>query len=249
MVLSVLADNSILSWGEFARTISVEVPGYANRLLFIEAKSARPAGQEWLRTQIEALPTIAYLARREKLQLYSYFELTVENWRGARFPSLQAGNVFEGIKIAEVNAPIIRSRFAQTDMNEFYGEESQRRFCEWLLDNGEELLKKSGILERLTTLEIDGLKSLGRYREICHSLSKKQYVDAWHLWTGELNGIANCLTTDAKLVNALSTNKRLSLRCRPIYPEDLLLEMGIADRQPLPYQYGRRYYLNGVPYD
>jgi hypothetical protein len=246
MTPTVLVDNSILSHGEFATPISVELPGFGNRLALLKAKAAQP---KWLRSQIETLPTIARLAREEGLELYSYSELQFEHFRGASFPGNVIGNVFGRVFLKNIDAPIQRSLFEQTEMKQFVGNEFQASFCAWLMKVGPELLKKPKLLERLTESQISALKGLGRYREICRSLSSVQYVDAMHLWTGELNNIEYFLTTDGKLVRALSNNKRLTLTCKPIYPEDLLLELGIKDREPLPFQYGRRYYISGVPYD
>jgi hypothetical protein len=249
MTRSVLIDNSVLSLGEFAETISVELPGYGNRLALIQAKPILPPNQMWKRTQVEALPTIARIARQNVLAFYSYFELLAEDWRGHSFPAKIVGNVLRDAVITEVPAPVGRSLFVQSSMEQFVGKESQIQFCKWLIANGAGLLKKSKALERLTEPQIAALKNIGRYREICHSLSPVQYVDALHLWTGELNGIEYFLSTDATFVRALSANRRLVLLCKPIYPEDLLVELDVKDREPLPFEYGRRYRLNGVPYD
>jgi hypothetical protein len=246
MPRSVLIDNSILSHGEFAKPISVELPGFGNRLALIEAKAEK---DEWLRTHIEALPTIAHLARNNAIELYSYIELHLEHMRGARFPGNALGNVFGKISIASVAPPIDRSLFIQTEIAEFISNKSQTEFCEWLIEVGSELLMMPKLLERLREPQRAALKNLQRYREICHSLSAVQYIDAWHVWTGELNGIESFLTTDKKFVNALSSNKKLVLTCTPIYPEDLLVELGVPDREPIPFQYGRRYYISGAPYD
>jgi hypothetical protein len=247
---SVLIDNSILSYGKFARPITVPVPGFGNRLALIEALRRRPDDQAWLREQIEALPTIAKAARDPNLlQLCSYFELEMEDWRGGNFPEMVAGNVFHGIPIEQVNHSIKRSLFVGTSGVEIASVDAQLKFCQWLLANGTDLLEKPGSHERLGTVQIDILRQLDRYREICKSLAPKHYVDALHLWTGELNSLQYFLTTDATFVRALQNNKRLKLICSPIFPDDLVSELGITDREPMPYAYGRRYQLNGTPYE
>ncbi|SNT53142.1 hypothetical protein SAMN05216374_4626 [Tardiphaga sp. OK246] len=248
MVQSTLIDNSILSHGKFGYPISIALPNWGNRLALIQAKPALPPDQHWLRTQIEALPTIARLAREKTLALHSYFELEMEEWRGGNFPALILGDVFSNVEIARVSAPLDRS-FFQTDMKDFVGADAQIQFCQFLLNDSSKILKAPKILARLTASQISNLKEAKRYREICRSLSPKQYVDALHVWTGELNGIETFLTTDATLVRALSSNKKLLLRCKPIFPEALLVEMGIANREPLPFEYGRRYSLNGLPHE
>ncbi len=249
MVRSTLIDNSILSHGKFCSPISIALPNWGNRLALIQAKPALPSNQSWLRTQIEALPTIARLAREKRLALHSYFELEMEEWRGGNFPALILGDAFSNVEIARVPPPLDRSLFFQTNMQAFVGADAQIQFCQFLLNDSPKILKSPKILARLTASQISNLKEVKRYRDICHSLSPKQYVDALHLWTGELNDIETFLTTDATLVRSLSSNKKLSLRCKPIHPEDLLVEMGIANREPLPFEYGKRYYLNGRPYE
>jgi hypothetical protein len=246
---SALIDNSILSHGKLGRSISIALPGFGNRLALIEAKSALPPDQKWLRIQIEALPTIAKAVRDAKLELYSYFELEMEEWRGGNFANSIAGNLFHGVLRERVAAPIGRSLFVGIGGAELADVDAQISFCGWLLDHGEKILQRPKLLDRLTPTQINALRNIGRFREICRSLAPKQYVDAMHLWTGEINGIENFLTMDATLVRALSSNKRLTLLCRPVYPEDLLTQMGVADREPLPFEYGRRYLLSGVPYD
>jgi hypothetical protein len=246
---SALIDNSILSHGKFGRPISIALPRFGNRLALIEAKPALPSDQKWLRTQIEALPTIAKAVREAKLELYSYFELEMEEWRGGNFPNSVAGNVFHDVLIERVAAPIGRSLFVGICGVELADVDAQISFCVWLLKNGEEILERPKLLDRLTPTQINALRDIGRFREICRSLAPKQYVDAMHLWTGEINGIENFLTMDATLVRTLSSNKQLTLLCQPVYPEDLLTRMGLAEREPLPLEYGRRYLLSGVPYD
>lgn len=249
MTRTVLIDNSILSLGEFAETIHVELPEYGNRLILVQARTALPPNQGWKQAQIEALPTVARLARQNIISLHSYFELLAEDWRGHSFPAKSIGNAFRDAVVKEVATPIDRSLFSQSDMAQFVGKESQISFCEWLIRNGADLLTNPKALEKIPEGQISALRNLDRYREICRSLSPAHYVDALHLWTGELNCIEYFLTTDTKLVRALSSNKRLTLRCKAIYPEDLLIELDVNDREPLPFEYGRRYYLNGTLFE
>jgi|tagenome__1003787_1003787.scaffolds.fasta_scaffold20576126_3 hypothetical protein len=46
----------------------------------------------------------------------------------------------------------------------------------------------------------------------------------------------------------LQKNGELDLKCQPIFPEDIITELGIIEREPMPFEYGMRYYLNGTPY-
>jgi hypothetical protein len=248
MTSSLLIDNSILSYGKFAKIITVDVPNFGNRLMLIEAFPRRPDEQAWLRKQIEALPTIAKVARDPtKLKLYTYFELEAEYWRGGNFPDTTPGNVFSNVPITRAVKGICRSDLMTASGGEIVSVAAQIQFCEWLL-NGDRIAKTPRMQGRLDDTQIDILKQLNRYREICKSLASKHYPDAMHVWTGELNDIELFLTTDATLMRALQNNKKLKLRCCPIFPEQLLIRQAITEREPLPYEYGRRYYLNGRPY-
>jgi len=76
-----------------------------------------------------------------------------------------------------------------------------------------------------------------------------RHTDAFHLWTGELSGLTHFLIIDRKLINAVLRAPSGMPRCVPVLPTDLLSQLGIAKRDPLPFQYGARYTLGGVRYD
>lgn len=247
--LNVLIDTSVLSHGQFARTIGVEVPGWGNSLALIEAKKARPSNEIWLRRQIESLPTVARMAKEECIVLHSYSELDAEFDRGGSFPGGAPGDAFAGVPIKSVAAPLDRAMFYQVPIAEFVSTSSQIEYCTWLLKDGLKLLEKPKLVEKLNEQQIFALQNLPRYREICSSLVPAQYVDALHLWTGELNSIDVFLTMDRTFRNALGNNRKIVLRCTPLGPCELLDKLEVTDRDPLPFEYGRRYLLNGVPYE
>lgn len=247
--IRLLVDNMIRSYANIAQTIRVPVPGFGNRLLLIQAKPARSANEKWLQSQIEALPTIARLAREKRIALTTYIELDFEfQRRKTGFPANLFGDVFAGVSIAGVTAPIERPYFFQEDMSAYARKKAQTEFCSWLLSI-ESLPVSDEWKRRIGPEQFKNFQRLDRYREICHSLHPSQFVDAFHLWTGEVNGIEGFLTTDGTLVRALGTNRDLQLKCRPVFPTDLLDALNVKERDPLPFQYGRRYTLNGIPYD
>ncbi|MCP9625827.1 hypothetical protein NML43_01865 [Rhodopseudomonas palustris] len=243
----ILVDHSVFSHAKLASVINVAVAGFENKLTLLQAK---PAVQDlWLRTQIEALPTVVRLVRDGRLEACSYFELMMESWRGSNFPGNPASDMFRGLNIKELQAPFNRSTFRKSAGIDLASKQSQTAFCEWILKDGETLLRRPEWLRELDEFELQALNQLPKYREICRSLSSAQLVDGWHLWTSELHRLDGFLTTDRKFARALSANKHLVLACRPIFPEDLLDEMGVQELDPMPLEYGRRYYLNGTPYD
>jgi len=170
--------------------VTVPISGFGNPLLLIEALPKLPEKDAWLRTQIEALPTIAKAAKPpEKLHLYTYSELEIEHWRGPHFPAIRTGDVFEGIPIECVERCIQRSFFFPLSGKAIKSRNVPRKFYKWLLDNGDQLLKIPSICAKLGGIQTDILRQLGRYREICSRLAPKHYVDGLHIWTGELNDI------------------------------------------------------------
>jgi hypothetical protein len=193
MPRSILVDTSVLSHGEFATPISVPMPGFGNRLILMQAKAAQ---DEWLRSQIEALPTLALLARTATIELHSYFELDVEHWRGGSFPGNIAGSVFRGVNLKSVKSPIERSLFVQTEMEDFVSKKSQTEFCEWLMNFGPELLSKAKLLERLDESQIHALVNLKRYKDICRSLSPVQFIDAWQFGGSSSSGALHLVSSD-----------------------------------------------------
>jgi hypothetical protein len=229
----------------------VEVPGFGNRLLLMETLPRLPDSQKWMRSQIEALPSIARAAKppKQRLRLYTYFELQMEHWRGHNFPASSPGDIFRGVPVEAVSVGLQRSSFfGGLSGDEIVSRDAQIKFCEWLLANGEKILNSPGICAKLGNAQVSVLQGLKRYRELCKPLAPIQYVDALHLWTAELNGIELFVTMDKKFVNALRSGKRLDIKCRPVFPEDMLVELG-TEQEPMPYEYGKRYYLNGAPYD
>lgn len=246
--ISLLVDNAIRAYGNVVQTISVPVPGFGNHLSLIEAKPARSASEKELRDQIESLPTIARLAREGIVALFTYSELEFEFDRAARFPANVFGDVFGDAPIARIQAPIDRSPFFQEEMSIYVQKASQTRFCQWLLSL-KTLPKESVLIERVGAEQAGNFQKLDRYREICRCLHEPHFIDAFHLWTGEVNGIDHFLTTDGTFIRALANNRKLDLSCKPIFPADLLDRLNIKERDPLPFQYGPRYMLNGLPYD
>jgi hypothetical protein len=249
MTKTLLLDNSVKSYA-FAHGITVPVPGFGNRLFLIEASPAKSPYERWKQTQMECLPTIARLAREGTLRFYTYQELEVEAWRNPNgFPAQPFGNVFAGIEIASVESAIRRGHF-HTDLVEHNKAESLIEFCKWLLDGrSARWAKAPSVLGKLTDFEKRNLQQIDRFKTLCRHIPEKQYGDGFHLWTGEVNSLSNFLTTDAKFTRTVSKLGKLKLPCSPISPSDLLDELGVRERDPLPFQYGRRYYLSGMPYD
>jgi hypothetical protein len=241
--IQILLDNSIRSYAIVAHGIRMQVPGWANRLFLIQAK---PARSDKLREQIEALPSVSRLASEGIIKIYSYSELRLE----AKYPPDILGDVFEKVKIHQVPPAVERSAFFVQDLPTYAKEESFEKFCQWLLvDYSDAWLSRSEAKSFLTSEQIKNLGDIQRYRDICRRLSPKHYGDAFHLWTGEVNGLTHFLSTDGKFAREVMRFRHLQLRCMPVLLTELLSQLGDARYDPLPFQYGAKYLLDGRRYD
>ena len=242
-MISVLLDNCVLSLSDTMRTVlkpvHVVVGGVKQtfQVLGFERRWSPDAEEQWLRSEFECLPTVAGLAREGRVRLCFYNELRHEaSKRPGSFPRTPIGHLFYGVKFNEIDAAVERSYFFQIDISEYVTTEEMIKFCKWLLvcDVGDPLdsLESTG---RFPTSLIQNLRNVGRYRTLCSGLGERQYPDAFHLWTAEVNGMDYFLTTDRKFIRAMTESKRLRLPCEPISPSALLEVLGISDRDPFPH--------------
>jgi len=249
---TVLLDTSVRSRALTAHGTTTKVPGFNNPLLLIQARPAGGPKKKWLREQTECIPTIARLAREGALALHTYDELTLEAWRSSEsFPAFPFGDLFQGVNFNDVPAAIRRSLFFQGDAKAHATGAALSDFAKFLLEleDPAKLVQVPALRSRLTPFERSNLKSLDRFKELCRPLAEKHLRDAFHLWTGEVNGLSYFLTLDRKFVRAAAQNKEDALPCQPIAPSDLLDTLGVRQRDPLPLEYGRRYTMFGVLYD
>jgi hypothetical protein len=234
------AKEEEIQWGDSKQR--VRIGGYQRK------PPLRPE-HKWKQRQIECLPTIARLARDGRLSLYIYNEIRFEGWLrpGSAIRSV-IGNLFAGVQFIDVEAPIERSRFFQMELGQYLQRQEVVEFCKWLqLPRIEALADKPAIQSRLPESEIYNLRQVKRFRELCRGLSEGQYPDAFHLWTGEANKLDYFLTTDRKFIRAMTETKKIVLPCRPISPEALLAELGVTERDPLPFKLGQFYTVGGKP--
>lgn len=253
--ISVFIDNCIVSlsetmegaykehdftWGDSVQRI--KVIGY-------KRKKMPSSDQAWKRDQIECLPTIGRMARENRLSLYTYHELRHEAWRRpGSFSSNNIGNIFDNVKFIDVDAAVERSYFFQMGISEYISKEQVIEFCKWLLTpNIEELANKLPKLKKYPEFLLGNLRGVQRFRDLCGGISEKQYPDAFHLWTAEVNGAELFLTTDRKFIRAITQTKNLKLPCEPLSPSELLEKLGVKERDSFNYSEGQFYNIFGVP--
>ncbi|RXF73973.1 hypothetical protein [Hansschlegelia zhihuaiae] len=227
------------------------ISGFSNRLLLIEAKPEKRQNEQWLKSQIEALPTIARLAKDEIIKPFSYSELTHEAMRRpGSFPPSLFGDVFRSTNIIDMPSAIERSKIFSLGYEQLRDSSGLNNYVGFLINGGaSRLLRNEYIKNRLTEFEIESINQISDLKNICSGLSKIQYSDAFHFWSAIRNKMDYFVLIDKKFVNAVTANGSARFPCTLIYPSDLLSILEIRERDPLPYLYGRRYLLNGRLYE
>lgn len=225
-------------WGGEKHT--VQISGF-------EGKPLPKESEPWKREQVKCMTTIGRLARQDVIALSSYMETMFEGWkRSGSFPATTIGNVFNGVEVEHVDAAVERSYFFQSSLAEHIDSQSIIKFCKWLLTiDPNFLIEKVTQVKDLPSFLVANLRNVKRFGELCKGLSEKQYPDAFHLWTAEVNGADCFLTIDKKFIRVMTETNRSELPCPPLSPSQLLNQLGIDERDPLEYMEGAFYDISG----
>ena len=240
MVMVPALKEQEIQWGNRKQTI--KIVGYVR-------KPTLPPNEKWKQYQVDCLPTVARLTRDKQLDLYIYNEILFEGWqRPGGFPRNTIGNIFNGIEFNHCNAPIERSRIFQTEIGKYIQRNQVIDYCKFLIHSNVEILAENpAIQQRFPQNELNNLRNVSRYRDLCKGLSEKHYPDALHLWAAEVNGLDYFLTTDHRFINAMIMTKKIELSCKPISPEDLLKVYSISELDPFPFEQDQFYTVFGTP--
>jgi len=253
--LKVFVDNCILSVSDTMQGAKKQFPlNWASSVQWVDVvgymrKPLPNSKDQWKRKEIECLPTIGRIAREGKISLFTYFELLSEGWkRSGSFPANSIGNIFSGVSINHVDAAVERSYFFQMELGQFIQTEKVIEYCKWLMTPGIEKLadRLSGNPDYPLWL-LNNLRNVQRFRDLCHGLAEKQYPDALHLWSAEVNGSNLFLTIDGKFIRAMTKSKNINLPCKPVSPAELLDILKIEDKDPFEFREGQFYDISGRP--
>ncbi len=251
--IPIFIDNCVVSLGETMQSIFkkekviIDEKSFTLQILGYERKPSFSSNQQWKLHQINCLPKIGKIARENKIKLFTYNELMHEAWkRPNSFPSNALGNIFSDVKFEHVDAAVARSFFFQTEISEYISNEQMIKFCKWILNpNTEKLAERIKNNTRYPAFLIQNLRNIQRFRELCHSLSERQYIDAFHLWTAEVNNAKYFLTTDKKFIRVMTQTKNIELPCKPTSPSRLLEILEISDLEPFKYSRNQFYTIFG----
>ncbi|MBM9615267.1 hypothetical protein JWJ90_13365 [Desulfobulbus rhabdoformis] len=251
----VFVDNCIMSVSETMQAVSKQFPlNWGDSVQWVDVvgymrKPLPNLKDEWKRNEIKFLPTIGRIAREGKISLFTYFELQSEGWkRSGSFAANSIGNIFSGVSIKSVEAAVDRSYFFQMELGKFIKTQQVIEYCKWLMSPGiEKLADRLSGNPAYPLWLLNNIKNVQRFRELCQGLAEKQYPDAFHLWSAEVNGSDLFLTIDGKFIRAMTQSKRISLPCQPMSPSKLLNELKIEERDPFEFQEGQFYDISGRP--
>ena len=199
-----------------------------------------PSGA-WLKDQVLCLPTIATLARVGQVALFSCTEIDVEEMSASLPFQNQFGDIFAGVRIDKLPSAVERTHFHQTiDFGKYVSGASTAAFIrEFLLRIDEKHLPLIEQHVSLPDFDLDNLRNVGRYREICKGLQTDGHLrDAFHLWTAEAHGLDYFLTADKKFINVMTGSRRIPSPTRPICPSQLLDILDMPRLDPLPLKPG-----------
>jgi hypothetical protein len=143
--------------------------------------------------------------------------------------------LFGGLKLEHIQAAVERSRVQQMDSSDYVEKATVVKFCRWLLDiKPRAFVERPRALDRFSEFERRNLRNLARFREICSKLTENHHPDAFHLWTAEVNAVDYFVLADQKFINAMTMTSRITLRTKLVSPRELLQDLGIVERDPMP---------------
>lgn len=269
--MKLLLDTGIYIHSEFGVWVKEKCPfGWGPRSTTVDVMRVQrvPLHPDPLQqAERDMLFTIGRLIREGKIEPYDYNELIFERFR------MRMGRVvyaLDACKMLHCEPALHRTKFRKTintdDVIRKGGKKdlaagkepsdfTQIAFMEWLLSlsaDGRQLLIDHGKQLGLTDFEIASIQQLDWFGLMCaRSASSENYVDVFHLWTAERNGIG-FLTLDKKikrLVERVLAEKSCPIQTnvRVYHPSDVLREFGIEKPDPVPIEPDRLYPFGHFP--
>lgn len=206
-------------------------------------KPMRDGDARWIAGEIACLPTVARLATDGTITLFEAHESRFEAMHAQQVARGTKGDIFARAAINRVPDAVDRSIFRPGTVDIVASRQEVIEFCRFLREATPELLEKTPELwDRLPETMQGNLRELGRFHELIDALPyEKHWPDALHLWTAETHGAGYFLTLDQKFINALTMTARVDLPTRPARPSQLLDDLGVQDRDPLPAEHLKFY--------
>lgn len=230
-------------WGE--TTLTMDILRIVRRPLHRDPSEQR---------ERDSLFTVGRLLRQGAIKAYDYDELFFERWHSR---TGKVVNALKGCNIAHCEPALRRTKFRNSIQFDEVTSKGGRKdlragiapsnftqiaFMKWLMSLSEtevQLFIDHAQAIGLTEFETESLRQLDWFKIMCsRSGSPENYVDVFHLWTAERNGL-DLLTLDRKikrLCERVRTEKSrpIELNTRVFQPSELLREMKVENPDPVP---------------
>ncbi len=199
-------------------------------------KPMRDGDARWIADEVACLPTVARLATDGTIALFESHETSFEALSASTGARGTKGDIFARAAINRVTDAVGRSYFRTGTIAQVASRQDVIDFCRFLRKATPQLFEKTPeFWDRLPQTMQANLRELGRFHKLIDALpTERHWPDALHLWTAETHGAGYFLTMDQKFINALTKTARINLPTKPARPSQLLDDLGVEDRDPLP---------------
>jgi hypothetical protein len=196
----------------------------------------RDGDDRWVAGEVACLPTVARLTTDGTIALFEAHEARFEALLASQVARGTKGDIFARVAVNRVADAVDRSLFGTGTVDKVASRQNVIDFCRFLRGATPQLFEKTPELsDRLPETMQANLRDLGRFHELIDALPyEKHWPDALHLWTAETHGAGYFLTMDKKFIRALTMTARINLPTKPASPSQLLADLGVVDRDPLP---------------
>ena len=203
----------------------------------------RDGDDRWVAGEVACLPTVARLATDGTIALFEAHEARFEALLASPGARGTKGDILAKAPISRVPDAVDRFFFRSGAINQTTSRQDVIDFCRFLREATPEFFEKTPKLwNRIPETMQANLRDLGRFHELMDALPhQKHWPDALHLWTAETHGAGYFLTMDNKFINALTMTARINLPTKPARPSQLLADLGVKSRDPLPAEHLKSY--------
>jgi len=184
--------------------------------------------EEWKLAEIPFLRRICEHARAGRVRFAISDEIRHELWSSSE--SIVTANtgseLLRDLEFEDLPPPVDRSRFQHLPLREFQKKEVRLAFCQMLRNLGKADSEHLSLIVStfdLSEFEVESLRELGRFCDLCGKLAPLdgKVIDILHVWTAERSNVPYFLTFDTKLIRYLTLTSRVPLKCFPVLPSDL----------------------------
>jgi hypothetical protein len=233
---SVRRDSQVGQWTTQRRSVNWGGQIVTNDVAVLGRRPMPDSSQVDRIANIEALPTIRRLALQGAIRLVTSDELKFEGWTGHNPGIATKGDLLFGVTFEASDSPVERTFFRQTaDLDKFLDRDYFRDYCAFLNRlTPPQVDRCIEVLPDLPESSIRGLRDVATFQKLCRHSEAEHFPDLFHWWTAEHAGCTYFLTMERRLRNVAKNECRNVLQCKVVWPEEMLDQLGIAERDPMP---------------